>query len=67
MRLSAGWLGDSVGGSRICGHGGHGGHLKRGGVVVGGKVGGRRIGKNEMRMRRGIGMGRIYRVGKGIG
>jgi hypothetical protein len=29
-------------------------------------VGGRRIGKNEMRMRRGIGMGRIYRVGKGI-
>jgi len=33
---------------------------------VGGIVGGRRIGKNGKR-RRGIGLGRIYQVGKGIG
>jgi hypothetical protein len=55
-------LGDSVGGSRIRGRMGR---LRV--VVVGGKVGGRRMGKNEKRMRRGIGMGRIYQVRKGIG
>ena len=56
MRLFAGRLGDSVGGSRIRGRVGR----LRG--VVGRMVGRRRFGKNGKRRRKGIELGRIYRV-----
>ena len=64
MRRFAGRLGDNVGGSRIRGRVDR---LRGVVVVVGGMVvGGKKIVKIEKR-RKGIELGRIYQVGKGIG